>query len=281
MGGLFLGVALAGTGLTAWAAEADSRVFDQAGLFEDGEEEDLEELLEETSQEIEMDLAVVTAFRQTGTSAQEYADDFYDENGIGEGFSGNSGALYLIYMDGPGEVHGDYYISAYGDMVRLLTDERLDRINGRAVEYLADQDYAGAARVVAEEIQDYARRGIQRGQYEYDTDRGLPVLHFSLRWYEILISVGLAAMMAVSTCLGVVRSYGMKQTERQKRNSSMAYQAQCRILSEGPPDRLINQFVTHHRISHSSGRSSGGSRGRSSTHRSSSGRRHGGRGGRF
>ena len=74
----------------AAAAEApktpgEQRVFDQAGLFEDQEKKELEELIARERENIGMDLAVVTAFRQEGSSAREYADDFYDGMGLGEG----------------------------------------------------------------------------------------------------------------------------------------------------------------------------------------------------
>ena len=265
----------------AAAAEApktpgEQRVFDQAGLFEDQEKKELEELIARERENIGMDLAVVTAFRQEGSSAREYADDFYDGMGLGEGRE-DSGALYLIYMDGPGEIHGDYYISNFGEMTRLLTDERIRQLGEKAASRLSVQDYAGSARLVLEEIERYAEAGIVSGQHNYDEETGRVSPHRGIRWYEALAAVGVAGAAAVA------RDSRMEQTDRRRRNASMAYQAQAQIRADGTPDRLVNQFVTRQRIVAPSGRSGPGgpSSGRSTTHRSSSGRSHGGGGGRF
>ncbi len=271
----------------AAAAEApktpgEQRVFDQAGLFEDQEKKELEELIARERENIGMDLAVVTAFRQEGSSAREYADDFYDGMGLGEGRE-DSGALYLIYMDGPGEIHGDYYISNFGEMTRLLTDERIRQLGEKAVSRLSVQDYAGSARLVLEEIERYAEAGIVSGQHNYDEETGRVSPHRGIRWYEALAAVGVAGAAAAGACLAVARDYRMEQTDRRRRNAFMAYQAQAQIRADGTPDRLVNQFVTRQRIVAPSGRSGPGgpSSGRSTTHRSSSGRSHGGGGGRF
>ena len=261
---------------------AQERVFDQAGLFEAWEKEELEERISREREEIGMDLAVVTAFRQEGSSAKEYADDFYDEMGLGEGRE-DSGALYLIYMDGPGEVQGEYYISTAGEMIRILTDERIRRLGEAAVSRLSAQDYAGSALLVMEEIEEYAAMGVESGQYNYEEETGRVSPYRSLRWYEVLAAVGVAGAAAAGVCLAVVRDYGMEQTDRRRRNASMAYQAQARIRTDGTADRLVNQFVTRQRIAPVSGRSGpgGGHPGRSTTHRSGSGRSHGGGGARF
>ena len=89
------------------------------------------------------------------------------------------------------------------------------------------------------------------------------------------------AVAADAACMAVIRDYSMKGSDRRRSSASRAYQAQCRILSQGPPDRLVNQFVTRHRIVRPSSGTRGGSSGRSSTYRSRGGGRHGGRGGRF
>ena len=73
----------------AAAAEApktpgEQRVFDQAGLFEDQEKKELEELIARERENIGMDLAVVTAFRQEGSSSRASATDFDEERGQGE-----------------------------------------------------------------------------------------------------------------------------------------------------------------------------------------------------
>lgn len=259
----------------------EERVFDQAGLFTEEEISGLQKRISRQKEEMEMDLAVVTAFRQGDMEAQEYADLFYHDHNIGEDTK-DSVFLYLIYMDGPGSVHGEYYLYTWGEAIRLLTDERLDQIGQSAVSFLADQDYGGSALAVLSAVEAYGQEGYVTGQYNYNTDTGTISVRRSLRWYEILAAVIAAAAAAGGACLAVVREYSMDQTDRRKHSASLAYQAQCRIMSQGEPDRLVNQFVTRHRISRpSSSYRSGGGSGRSSTYGSRGGGRHGGRGGRF
>lgn len=259
----------------------EDRVFDQAGLFTETEISGLQERIIRQREEMEMDLAVVTAFRQEEMGAREYADVFYHDHNIGEDTK-DSGFLYLIYMDEPGSVHGDYYLYTWGDAVRLLTDERLDQIGQSAVSFLADQDYGGSALAVLSAVEAYGQEGYVIGQYNYNTDTGQISVRRSLRWYEVLAAVIVAAAAAVGVCMAVIREYSLDQTGRRKHSASLAYQAQCRIMSQGEPDRLVNQFVTRHRISRpSSSYRSGRGSGRSSTYGSRGGRRHGGRGGRF
>ena len=94
----------AGSGLSMTAQAAGSgemagnvRVFDQADLFLEEEEKELQQAIDALREKMDMDAAVVTAEENPG-SAQAYADDFYEAHGFGTG-SGHDGALLLIDMD--------------------------------------------------------------------------------------------------------------------------------------------------------------------------------------
>ena len=102
---------------------AQNRVFDGAGLFTEADRRELEDWISRQKEEVEMDLAVVTAYRQGQADAEEYADLFYHEYDLGKDCF-----LYLIYMDGPGSAHGEYYLYTQGDGERLLTDSRLEEM---------------------------------------------------------------------------------------------------------------------------------------------------------
>ena len=255
---------------------AQNRVFDGAGLFTEADRRELEDWISRQKEEVEMDLAVVTAYRQGQADAEEYADLFYHEYDLGKDCF-----LSLIYMDRPGSAHGEYSLSTQGDGERLLTDSRLEEMGQLAVSFLADQDYAGSALAVLEAVKAYRQEGYVSGQYNYNTDTGAISPRRSLRWYEIAAALAAAAVVAAAACMAVIRDYSMKGSDRRKSSALRAYQAQCRILSQGPPDRLVNQFVTRHRIVRPSSGTGGRSSGRSSTYRSRGGGRHGGRGGRF
>lgn len=73
------------------------RLVDDAGLLSNSEKSGLLEQLDEISEEYNCDVAIVTVNSLKGKTATEYADDFYDYNGYGMG-SGADGILFLISM---------------------------------------------------------------------------------------------------------------------------------------------------------------------------------------
>ena len=231
-----------------------------------------------------MDVAVVTAYNDGSHTASEYADDFYDQNGLGTGRKA-SGVLFLIYMDSPGSYGGEGYVSTTGNMIRILTDQRIEQIQDDVAYSLKTRDYAGAAAEFLKDVEYYVDRGIQRGQYNYDTETGEISIYRSIRWYEGVFAFLVSAGVAGSVCMGVKRRYSMEPTGRERANSLLAYRADAKFAFGDAGDNLIRKFVTSAPIprpsqNHSSG-GSGQSSGRSSTHRSSSGRSHGGGGRRF
>ena len=244
----------------------------------------LEERIAQCRKKTGMDVAVVTAYNDGSHTAREYADDFYDQNGLGTGRKA-SGVLFLIYMDSPGSYGGESYVSTTGNMIRILTDRRIEQIQDDVAYSLRDLDYAGAAAEFLKDVEYYVDRGIQRGQYNYDTETGEISIYRSIRWYEGMFALLVSAGVAGSVCLGVKRRYSMEQTERERANSLLAYRADTKFAFGDSGDNLIRKFITSVPIprptqNHSPG-GSGQSSGRSSTHRSSSGRSHGGGGRRF
>ena len=91
------GPALARVSL-AGAESTYDRVYDMAGIFSDEEEAALSAAIESQRTDMDMDLAIVTAGDAMGYGGQEFADYFYDDNGLGEG-SDKSGVLLLLDMD--------------------------------------------------------------------------------------------------------------------------------------------------------------------------------------
>ena len=165
-----------------------------------------------------MDVAVVTAYNDGSHTAREYADDFYDQNGLGTGRKA-SGVLFLIYMDSPGSYGGESYVSTTGNMIRILTDRRIEQIQDDVAYSLRNLDYARAAAEFLKDVEYYVDRGIQRGQYNYDTETGEISIYRSIRWYEGVFAFLVSAGVAGSVCMGVKRRYSMEPTGRERANS--------------------------------------------------------------
>ena len=263
----------AGSGLSMTAQAAGSgemagnvRVFDQADLFLEEEEKELQQAIDALREKMDMDAAVVTAEENPG-SAQAYADDFYEAHGFGTG-SGHDGALLLIDMD-----NRELCISPEGKMVRYLTDSRIEAVLDDMYGYAAAGDYYQAAGAFMEDLEVCYDNGIAADQYNYDSETGKISRYRSVRWYEALFALAAAAACGGFAVLGVVREYNMRDEEsRMEANFKLSYRKDSAF-------RMTQQVIASqdHR---SSGRSGGGrslsSGGRSTTHRSSSGRSHGG-----
>lgn len=274
-----------GLGMTVRAAGSgeepgDVRVFDQAELFLEEEEEELQQAIDALREKMDMDAAVVTAEENPG-SAQAYADDFYEAHGFGTG-SGHDGALLLIDMD-----NRELCISTQGKMVRYLTDSRIEAVLDDMYGYAAAGEYYQAAGVFVEDLEICFENGIAADQYNYDSETGKVSRYRSVRWYEALFALAAAAACGGFAVLGVVREYNMRDEEsRMEANFKLSYRKDSAFrLGSRVTDLLIGSYVTQQVIASQDRRSgsgrSGGSRslssgGRSTTHRSSSGRSHGG-----
>ncbi len=256
------------------------RVFDMAGLFGASRTEEFEQTIKEYQTRYGLDIVVVTTETAMGKSAMDYADDFYDNNGFGQG-SGKDGILFLIDMD-----NRELYVSTCGKAIRIFTDDRIETMLDHVYEGASQGGYEACVDSFLSDVKSYCRAGIPGNQYNYDTDTGKISRYRSIRWYEALMAFGISGFVAGSGCLTVKRRYSMEEDRNQVRNLNMAYRAEARFRYDGQEDRLVNQFVTSRVIPRSTGTSNhgGGSRsssGRSSTHRSSSGRSHGGGGRKF
>lgn len=256
-----------------WAVFAgEQRVFDNAKLFDASEKEELEQKLSSFREEWQMDLGVLTTESTGRKTVESFADDFYDQQGMGEG-SSHSGALIVIDMGSR-----ELYISTLGDMADYLTDERIEAVLDSAYGYASEADYAGCAAVAVDRIASYMDDGVPAGQYDYIRKDYRP----SLEWYEILFAAAIAAAAAVMPCIGVINQYKMKKERRQSLNYHFSYRGSSDFKYDVVNDMFINKMVTQRRIPRNTGGSGPGSfAGRTTLHRSSSGRMHGGGGRKF
>lgn len=135
------------------------RLNDGAQLLTEDQAEALLAQLDEISQRLEFDVAVVTVDAlPAGYTVQEYADDFYDQNGFGQG-SGRDGCLLLISME-----ERDWYISTCGYGITALTDSRIDKIGEEMIDWgLSDGDYASAFARYAALCEKYVAQARQSG----------------------------------------------------------------------------------------------------------------------
>lgn len=252
---------------------AERRVYDDAALFSKEETEELEAQIAAVRKEVGMELAVVTVNQTNGLSSEQYADDFYDYGDFGSR-EDMSGALFLIDMD-----NRNIYLSTTGDMIPFVTDGRREELLNNAFGYISSGDYAGAAGSAIRDLETFYEEGIPGGQYLFDRDTGKIIRRRSIRWYEFLLAFAVAAFCGGGAVLSVKREYAMKQEKKLASGFHNAYQADAAFAYRLRNDNLLNSFVTQRIIPKSPPSSGGGhSGGRTTVHRSGSGRSHGGGG---
>lgn len=268
--GLLLSIAISGN------AEADlPYVVDNAGLLLREEETSLEEKAQSLRQEYAMDVVIVTVESLDGATPQDYADDYFDENGYGYG-DNRSGVLLLLSME-----ERDWYISTSGDAIYALTDYGIQQSMELALTYFSHNGYYLGfdtwldtlpayfdAYQNSAPIDGYAD---DSGDY-YHGDRESVVHYEKERSPSIVLSIVIGL---VAAGLGVFGMRAAMNTKHQQYGAG-EYLSDYHLRTQQDFFLYSNVSKTA-RPTESSGSSGGGS----SVHHSSSGRSHGGGGGKF
>lgn len=270
-------------GVNAYAV--DQKVYDEAGLFSQNEEEALQAKAFELSEKIKLDTVILTIQDNKGKSSRAYADDFYDENGFGYG-EGYDGLILLINM-----ADREVYISTCGKAVEYFTDARIESILDKVYIYLSEENYSLGAEAFLTEVEYYFQKGLPSNQYTYDEvtgtsnkgnlgvsqNQGSDVYKpqksnlASKLLIFLLISFGVGGISVGIMAINNKGRVSTSQSTYLDRNSFKLINSQ---------DRHVNTRVTFVYINTES-KSSTSKAGRSTVHKSSSGRSHGGGGRKF
>lgn len=248
------------------------RVIDEADLLTASEEADLQDKIDALIDEHAFDFVIVYVDDIGASTPRAYADDYFDYNGYGCG-SGRDGILLLVSM-----AERDWYISTSGSGIACFSDTTLDSIADDFVPYLSNGDYYDAAcefLTVAEAVLEGDYEGDYNDYYsdyysdDYyaEEDDGFPIM---AELVVIAISVVLAFAIA-----GVVKR---SMNTARKQSGASAYTSPRGANIAVARDTFLYSTVSKVKIETSS---SSASRSGGSSHRSSSGRSHGGRGGKF
>lgn len=265
------------------------RVVDNARLLSVEEADALSHKAEELRLTYGMDAVILTVDSLNGKSAMQYAEDYYDENGYGAG-SERSGTLFLLAME-----QREWYMDTSGNAIYALTDYALLKLEEAVLPYLRDGDYYGAFDTWLDALDGYFEayangtpvdgfvpeedryEGHEETVYPYGDDHNSSAQGLASVNWLISVVVGIAA---AGITVFIMSS---KMNTKRRENSAGAYMKRDSYQLRIRRDTFLYSQVSKTRRQTDSGSSSGRSRsgGGSSVHRSSSGRSHGGRGGKF
>lgn len=260
---------LGGALLTLSAAcsfAASGALYDQAELFNGLEREMLEDEAKELARKWKRDFVLVTAEDAEGKSSQEYADDFYDSHGYGARGK-NSGVLLLVDMD-----NREIAYSAYGDMMLYITDTRGEALLDAGYEGASRGDYFICFRGMMSSVNSCLTSGVPNDQYIYDAETGKLVKHKKITWAELLIALAASAAAGFGSMAVIRRQHRLKDNLYQ-----YPFRSKGSVTLTEKEDHFIRRFVTTRRVPRINRFGSGGpGGGRTTVHRSSSGRMHSG-----
>ena len=242
--------------LPVFAESAAPRLVDGADYLTDAEEAAILNKLDDISTRQGMDVVIVTAPTLDGKDITAFADDFYDENGYHP-----DGILLLI-----ADLEREWAISTAGYGITAFTDAGQDYLTGQFLDALSDGQYAAAFDTYAALCDGFITQAKAGSPYDVDT---LPKTPFrAVRSLAVSLLIGfVAALIATGSMKGKLKTVHAQAAASQYVTPGSLKVTESRELF------LYRQLQVHKREKEEEGGSS--------THKSSSGRTHGGSSGKF
>jgi len=145
---------------------------DSAKVLTTEELESLKSKLAQISDENNIDVGVVTVDYLDGKSAQEFANDLFEQNKFGKG-ENRDGILLLVATE-----DREWAMSTHGSAKEAFNEEGLDYLSGEFLPYLSDDDFYSAFENFADnagELSAMYVAGDPYGEEEYVDDENHPV----------------------------------------------------------------------------------------------------------
>ena len=244
-------------------------VFDDAKLL-DGSEAQLTQKAQQVSDELKMQVVVVTTNSTNGESTQYYADHFQYEKGLGYTENDADAIVFCIDME-----NRKLYISTSGEAIAQVTDDEIDELLDKCKTYATDGDYVKCCNQFLNNIVSYA----SNDEYDssitgyFDKETGKYIIKEPTYLQKVIdpfticcgAFVGLI-VAGISTLINIFSSRSHMTVD------GNTYQ-KGKFKVKQKSDRFIRQTVDKHKIEKNDSNSGGGS---SSHHTDDSGSHGGG-----
>lgn len=256
------------------AEEAKPLVVDNAGLFSPEEKDSLTIQAQALGDTYHMDVVILTTNTLSGKRPQDYADDYYDDMGYGQG-SNASGMLLLISME-----ERDWYLSTCGDAIYALTDYGIEQL-GMVLVSGMQVDYAEGIQAFFDALPEYLDAykagtpidGNRRQSNDfYHGDQESVVYSREPASPNLTLSIIIGLVVAIISVGAMVATMNTKH----RQYGASSYLTKGSLHFPRMQDLFLYSNVTKTRKPEPQNHSGG-----SSVHHSSSGRSHGGGGGKF
>lgn len=244
-------------------ASTYGRLVDNAKLLSEDEYSQLKEHIDTVSEKYTFDVVIVTEKSIGEKTPTEYADDFFDYNGYGEG-DNHDGILFLLDME-----NRKWAISTTGAGIPYFTDYGQEKIMDDVKPYLSDGEYYDAFDTFVTMCDDYINKAITDEPYDVNNQPKtiIPI------YYIIFGGVGIGALVGFIVVL--IMKSKLKTVRMQPLASSYVKSGSFKLKEHS--DLYLYRNISKTAKPKDNDSSSGGS----STHTSSSGTSHGGSSGSF
>jgi uncharacterized protein len=268
------------------------KIVDKYDLLTSAQEKALEEKAQEITQNHKMDVVIVVVWSLNGKTAEEYADDYFDNNGYGIG-SKHSGTLFLLSME-----YRDWAISTCGDSIYALTDYGIELLFESCKGYLSKDQYYKAFDVYLNQLDGFYRAYKEGNPIDgyhnrdvddyiiYEPNNSAGTVHYRAKptTWDMVRIIGIS--LVIGLVIGGIVLFSLRATMNTfaPQSNATSYIPAGGFRFTVRKDTHLYSNVSKVRRETSSSSSGGYSHSRgggSSIHRSSSGRSHGGRSGKF
>ena len=249
-------------GFSVSSAAGKKSVIDDAGLIKASDEKELDKKIKNIQKD-KFDVVILTVKSLDGKSAQDYADDYYDNKDYGLD-NEKSGVLFLVSK-------GDrkYHISTKGAGIKAFTDYGIGRIKEEIKPYLSDGDYFNACDEFLNITKDFVKAYKDGTPYDTDNPYNEEIDYVILEVIALVIAFVIALIS-----VGIMR---LRMNTAKPKGTAMEYIKKGSFKLTSEKDIFMYSTVTKTAKPKDNDNSAGGS----TTHVSSSGSEHGGGGGSF
>lgn len=249
-------------GFSVSSAAGKKSVIDDAGLIKASDEKELDKKIKNIQKD-KFDVVILTVKSLDGKSAQDYADDYYDNNDYGLD-NEKSGVLFLVSK-------GDrkYHISTKGAGIKAFTDYGIGRIKEEIKPYLSDGDYFNTCDEFLNITKDFVKAYKDGTPYDTDNPYNEEIDYVILEVIALVIAFVIALIS-----VGIMR---LRMNTAKPKGTAMEYIKKGSFKLTSEKDIFMYSTVTKTAKPKDNDNSAGGS----TTHVSSSGSEHGGGGGSF
>lgn len=242
--------------LPCFAAEfKNDPIIDVAEYLSESELLELSEKLDKIRHQYNLDVAIVTEKDMTSDDAMSSADDIYDYLGFGAGENDDGIMLYICSST------RDYHITTHADGMRVFNKNGIEYLKKNIQPLLADNNYYLAMDTfanLADELLAMAKNGKPFNKKQYDTT-------------YLLIVIGCALLVPL------LIAYLMMNAKLQKMKTAVENDYAANYIKPGSKKLSVSRDIfLYSNITRTEKQKDD-----SESHKSSSGRTHGGSGGSF